>query len=134
MKIRIVWVVFETSRNLRNFACPDSRKMAISKHFRRYFKKVALGQCKSGAFQAKFGQELKFGILMKIRIVWLVFETSRSLGNFPCPDSAKMAIFQYFRGYFRKVALGNVKAVGAFQDTKKFDKFCMSELRQNGHF
>ena len=46
---------------------------------------------------------------MKIRIVWLVFETSRSLRNFACPDSRKMAIFQYFRGYFRKVALANVK-------------------------
>ena len=46
---------------------------------------------------------------MKIRIVWLVFETSRNLRNFACPDSGKMAIFQYFRGCFRKVSLGNVK-------------------------
>ena len=46
---------------------------------------------------------------MIIRIVWLVFETSRSLRNFACPDSRKMAIFKYFRGYFRKVALANVK-------------------------
>ena len=29
MKIRIVWLVFETSRNLRNFAYPDSGKMAF---------------------------------------------------------------------------------------------------------
>ena len=46
---------------------------------------------------------------MKIRIVWLVFEKSRSLRNFACPDSRKMAIFQYFRGYFKKVPLPNVK-------------------------
>ena len=46
---------------------------------------------------------------MKIRIVWLVFETSRNLRNFASPDSGKMAIFQYFRGCFRKVSLGNVK-------------------------
>ena len=46
---------------------------------------------------------------MKIRIGWLVFETLRSLRNFACPDSGKMTIFQYFRGYFKKVSLGNVK-------------------------
>ena len=109
MKIRIVWLVFETSRSLRNFACPDSRKMAIFQNFRRVFQKSFFRQCKSGAFQAKFGQELKFGIVMKIRIVWLVFETSRSLRNFACPDSGKMAIFQYFRGYLKKVSSGYVK-------------------------
>ena len=46
---------------------------------------------------------------MKIRIVWVVFEISRNLRNFACPDSRKMAIFQYFRGYFKKVSLGYVK-------------------------
>ena len=39
---------------------------------------------------------------MKIRIVWVVFETSRSLRNFACPDSRKMAFFQYFRGISKK--------------------------------
>ena len=73
------------------------------------FQKSFFRLCESGAFQAKFGQELKFSILIKIRIVWVVFETSRNLRNFACPDSRKMAFFQYFRGYFRKVALGNVK-------------------------
>ena len=28
-KISRVWLPFETSRNLRNFACPDKGKMAI---------------------------------------------------------------------------------------------------------
>ena len=83
--------------------------MAIFQYFRGYFKKVSLGNVKVGAFQAKFGQELKFGILIKIRIVWVVFETSRNLRNFASPDSGKMAIFQYFRRYLKKVALGNVK-------------------------
>ena len=108
MKIRIVWVVFETSRNLTNFASPDSGKMAIFQYF-RVFQKCFFRQCKIGAFQVKFGQELKFGILMTIRIVWLVFETSRNLRNFACPDSGKMAFFHYFRGYFRKVSLAYVK-------------------------
>ena len=52
---------------------------------------------------AKFCQELKCGILIKIRMVWLLFETSRNLRNFACLDTGKMAIFQYFRGYFKKV-------------------------------
>ena len=73
------------------------------------FQKSCFRQCKIGAFQAKFGQELKFTILIKIRIVRVVFETSRNLRNFACPDSRKMAFFQYFRGYFKKVALANVK-------------------------
>ena len=77
--------------------------------FSAVFQKSCFRQCKSGAFQAKFGQELKFGIVIKIRIVWLVFETSRSLRIFACPDSCKMAIFQYFRGYFKKVSSVNVK-------------------------
>ena len=42
-------------------------------------------------------------------MVWLVFETSRNLRNFACLDTGKMAISQYFRGYFKKGALGNVK-------------------------
>ena len=46
---------------------------------------------------------------MKIRIVWVVFEISRNFRNFACPHSGKMTIFQYFRGYFRKVSLGYVK-------------------------
>ena len=32
-------------------------------------------QCKSGGFMAKFGQELKCGILIKIRMVWLLLAT-----------------------------------------------------------
>ena len=59
-------------------------------------------QCKSGGFMAKFCQELKCGILIKIRMVWLLFETSRNLRNFACPETGKMAIFQYFLGYFEK--------------------------------
>ena len=52
---------------------------------------------------AKFGQEFKCGILNKIRMVWLLFETSRNLRNFVCLGTGKMAIFQYFKGYFKKV-------------------------------
>ena len=51
---------------------------------------------------AKFCQELKCGILIKIRMVWLLFETSRNLRNFASLDTGKMAIFQYFLGYFKK--------------------------------
>ena len=98
----MVWLLFETSRNLRNFASPDTAKWpffsilgGISKKFFR--------QCKSGGFLAKFFQELKFGILIKIKMVWLLFETSRNFRNFACPETGKMAIFQYFRGYFKKV-------------------------------
>ena len=39
---------------------------------------------------------------MEIRMVCLVFETSRKLNNFACPKSGKMAIFQYFKGILRK--------------------------------
>ena len=66
--------------------------MAIFQYFRGYFKKF-FRQCKSGGFLAKFFQELKFGILIKIKMVWLLFETSRNLRNFACPDTGKMAIF-----------------------------------------
>ena len=59
-------------------------------------------QCKSGGFMAKFGQELKCGILIKIRMVWLLFETSRNLRNLSCLDTGKIFIFQYFLGYFKK--------------------------------
>ena len=45
---------------------------------------------------AKFCQELKCGILIKIRMVWLLFETSRNLRNFSCLDTGKMAIFSIF--------------------------------------
>ena len=45
---------------------------------------------------AKFCQELKCGILIKIRMVWLLFETSRNLRNFACLDTGKMAIFSIF--------------------------------------
>ena len=55
--------------------------------------KKCFWQCKSGGFMAKFGQELKCGILTKISRVWLLFETSRNLRNFACPDKGKMAIF-----------------------------------------
>ena len=51
---------------------------------------------------AKFGQELKCAILIKIRMVWLLFETSRNLRNLSCLDTGKIFIFQYFRGYFKK--------------------------------
>ena len=51
---------------------------------------------------AKIGQELKFGILIKISMVLLLFETSRNLRNFACPDTGKIANFQYFLGYFKK--------------------------------
>ena len=51
---------------------------------------------------AKFGQELKCGILIKIRMVWLLFETSRNLRNLSCLHTGKIFIFQYFRGYFKK--------------------------------
>ena len=47
---------------------------------------------------------------MKIRMVLLVLDTLKNLTNFACPDSGKMAIFLVFSGYFKKVALGNVKA------------------------
>ena len=50
----------------------------------------------------KFGQELLFGIVIKISIVWLLFETSRNFRNFACPDTGKIAIFQYDLGYFKK--------------------------------
>ena len=59
-------------------------------------------QCKSGGFIAKFCQELKCGILIKIRMVWLLFETSRNLRNLSCLETGKIFIFQYFRGYFKK--------------------------------
>ena len=52
---------------------------------------------------AKFCQKLYFGILIKIRMVWLLFETSRNLRNFACPDKGKLAIFYYLRGYLKKV-------------------------------
>ena len=51
---------------------------------------------------AKIGQELLFGIVIKISIVWLLFETSRNFRNFACPDTGKIAIFQYIVGYFKK--------------------------------
>ena len=64
MKIRIVWLVFETSRSLRNFACPDSGKMAISQNFRRHFKKVALGNVKVELFRPNLvrNSNLVFGL------------------------------------------------------------------------
>ena len=46
---------------------------------------------------------------MKTRMVWSVFETPRNLRNLACPDPVKIAIFQYVRGYLKKVALGIVK-------------------------
>ena len=55
--------------------------------------KKCFRKCKRGGFQAKFRQKLYFGILIKIRMVWLLFETSRNLRNFACPDTSKMAIF-----------------------------------------
>ena len=42
---------------------------------------------------AKIGQELLFGIVIKICMVWLLFETSRNFRNFACLDTGKMAIF-----------------------------------------
>ena len=51
---------------------------------------------------AKFGPELKCGSLIKIRMVWLLFETSRNLRNLSCLDTGKIFIFQYFLGYFKK--------------------------------
>ena len=102
MKIRIVWLVFETSRNLRNFACPDSRKMAIFQYFRGCFRKVSSANVKVELFRAKFGQELKFGILMKIRIVWLVFETSRNLRSFAFRTQPKWPFFSILGGVSEK--------------------------------
>ena len=64
---------------------------------------------------AKFCQELKCGILIKIRMVWLLFETSRNLRNFACLDTGKMAIFSIFR-VFQKRALGNVKVEVLWQN------------------
>ena len=55
--------------------------------------KKCFRQYKSGGFSAKFGQKLYFGILIKIRMVWLLFETSRNLRNFACPDTGKLVIF-----------------------------------------
>ena len=69
----------------------------------RVFKESFFRQRKNGPFLAKFGQELQFGIPMKIRMVQLVFETSRNFRNFACPDSGKMAIFKYFQGISRKL-------------------------------
>ena len=51
---------------------------------------------------AKFGHELKCGILIKIRMVWLLFETSRNLRNLSCLDTGKIFIFQYFWGISKK--------------------------------
>ena len=65
---------------------------------------------------AKFCQELKCGIVIKIRMVWLLFETSRNLRNFACLDTGKMAIFQYFFRVFQKRALGNVKVEVLWQN------------------
>ena len=63
---------------------------------------------------AKFRQELYFGIPIKIRMVWLLFETSRNFRNFSCPDTGKMAFFYYFRGIskkcFRKCKRGGFQA------------------------
>ena len=56
---------------------------------------------------AKFGQELKCGILIKIRMVWLLFETSRNLRNLSC--NRQNIHFSVFFGVFQKRALGNVK-------------------------
>ena len=64
--------------------------------------KKCFWQCKSGGFMAKIGQELLFGIVIKICMVWLLFETSRNFRNFACPDTGKIAIFQYILGYFKK--------------------------------
>ena len=69
----------------------------------RLFQESVFRQCKTGAFEAKFGQELYNGILMEIRMVWLLFETSKNLRNFACRESGKIAIFQYFNGISRKL-------------------------------
>ena len=91
---------------MRNFASPDTAKWpffsilgGISKKFFR--------QCKSGGFLAKFFQELKFGILIKIKMVWLLFETSRNLRNFASPDTAKWPFFSILGGISKK-SLGSV--------------------------
>ena len=47
---------------------------------------------------AKFGQELKCGILIKIRMVWLLFETSRNLRNLSCLEF----FFSIFWGISKK--------------------------------
>ena len=44
----------------------------------------------------KFCQELKCGILFKIRMVWLLFETSRNLRNFHVWTQAKWPFFSIF--------------------------------------
>ena len=51
---------------------------------------------------AKIGQELLFGIVIKICMVWLLFETSRNFRSFACPDTGKIGIFQYILGHFKK--------------------------------
>ena len=45
---------------------------------------------------AKIGQELVFGIVIKICMVWLLFETSRNFRNFASPDTAKLPFFSIF--------------------------------------
>ena len=50
-------LLFEISRNLRNFSCLETGKMAIFSILGGISKKC-FRQCKSGGFQAKFGQEL----------------------------------------------------------------------------
>ena len=90
----MVWLLFETSRNLRTFATQAKWPFfdilgGISKKCSR--------QCKSGGFMAKFGQELKCGILIKIRMVWLLFETSRNLRK-----QAKYSFFSIFWGISKK--------------------------------
>ena len=61
---------------------------------------------------AKFGQELKCGILIKIRMVWLLFETSRNLRNLSCLDTGKIFIFQYFLGGISKKSFRQCKSGG----------------------
>ena len=51
MKIRMVLLVLDTLKNLTNFACPDSGKMAIFLVFSGYFKKVSLGNVKVDLFR-----------------------------------------------------------------------------------
>ena len=49
MKIRMVLLVLDTLKNLTNFACPDSGKMAFSV-FSGYFNKVVLINVKVAFF------------------------------------------------------------------------------------
>ena len=93
----MVWLLYETSKNLRNFACPWPFFSIFG-----VFQKRALGNEKVEVLLPNLVRNSNLGILIKIRMVWLLFWTLRNLRNLSCLDTGKMAIFEYFLGYFKK--------------------------------